>query len=82
VLTKFVPRFLVDEVIAECGVTERRVRLLPAHVVVYFVMALAIFVDGYAEVIRSLVHGLRFARTWSHQWTIPSTAAISQARER
>lgn len=37
--------------------------MLPAHVVVYFVMALALFRDGYDEVIRALVHGLRFART-------------------
>lgn len=45
-------------------------------------MALALFQDGYAEVIRSLVHGLRFARTWSREWTVPSASAISQARER
>ena len=82
VLTKFVPRFLVDEVIAECGVREQRSRSLPAHVVVYFVMALALFRDGCGEVIRSLVHGLRFARTWSSSWVTPSTSAISQARRR
>jgi hypothetical protein len=82
VLTKFVPRFVVDETIAECGVQEQRTRLLPAHVVVYFVLALALFSDGYNEVIRSLVHGLRFARTWSEKWVIPSSPAMSQARWR
>jgi len=82
VLTKFVPRHVVDQVIGECGVAERRVRLLPAHVVVYFVIAMAIFRDGYDEVIRALVHGLQFARTWSSRWTVPTRGAICQARVR
>lgn len=82
VLTKTVPRFMVDEVLAETGRKEKRSRLLPAHVVVYFVMALALFRDGYDEVIRQLVHGLRFTRTWSRDWTVPTTGAIAQARVR
>jgi hypothetical protein len=82
VLTRTVPRFIVDEVLAETGRKEKRSRLLPAHVVVYFVMALALFRDGYDEVMRALVHGLRFARTWSQAWQVPSTGAMSQARVR
>src|SRR4051794_39524236 len=82
VLTATVPRFIVDEVIAAGERKEKRSRLLPAHVVVYFVMALALFRDGYDEVIRALVHGLRFARTWSTTWQVPTTGAISQARVR
>jgi hypothetical protein len=82
VLTRTVPRFLVDEVLTESGRSQKRSRLLPAHVVVYFVMALALFRDGYEEVIRHLVHGLRFSRTWSRVWTVPSTGAMSQARVR
>src|SRR4051812_13310171 len=82
VLTATVPRFVVDEVIAAAERKEKRSRLLPAHVVVYFVMALALFRDGYDEVIRSLVHGLRFARTWSKAWQVPTTGALSQARVR
>lgn len=82
VLTKTVPRFVVDEVLAETHRKEKRSRLLPAHVVVYFVMALALFQDGYDEVIRALVHGLRFARTWSSTWRVPTTGAICQARVR
>lgn len=82
VLTKTVPRYLVDEVLAETGKKEKRSRLLPAHVVVYFVMALALFRDGYDEVLRALVHGLRFARTWSTAWQVPTPGAITQARVR
>src|SRR5215218_2087792 len=82
VLTRTVPRFIVDELVAELGRKEQRSRLLPAHVVVYFVMALALFRDGYDEVMRNLVHGLRFARTWSRAWNVPTTSAMSQARVR
>src|SRR3954462_7091065 len=78
VLTATVPRFVVDEVMAAAGRKEKRSRLLPAHVVVYFVMALALFRDGYDEVIRSLVHGLQFARTWSKAWQVPTTGALSR----
>jgi hypothetical protein len=81
-LTKIVPRYVVDEILAETKSVEKRSRLLPAHVVVYFVLALSLFTDGYEEVIRKLVHGLRFARTWSSQWKVPTTGALSQARAR
>lgn len=81
-LTRIVPRHVIDEVLAETGSVEKRSRLLPAHVVVYFVLALSLFTDGYEEVIRKMVHGLRFARTWSTRWTVPSTGALSQARRR
>jgi hypothetical protein len=82
VLTRIVPRDLVDEVLAETGRRERRTRLLPAQFVVYFVMAMAIFGDGYEEVIRRLVGGLQFMRAWRKEWQVPTTGAISQARER
>ncbi len=82
VLTRLVPRDLVDEVLAQTGRREKRSRLLPAHVVVYFVMAMAVFRDGYEEVMRRLVGGLRFMRAWRQDWPVPTTGAISQARER
>jgi hypothetical protein len=82
VLTRRVPRYVIDEVLADTGRKEKRSRLLPAHVVVYFVMSLALFRDGYDEVMRQLVHGLRFARTWSRAWQVPTTSAMSQARMR
>ena len=82
VLTRLVPRDLVDEVLAGTGRREKRSRLLPAHVVVYFVMAMAVFRDGYEEVTRRLTGGLAFMRAWRRDWAVPSTGAISQARER
>ena len=83
VLTKLFPRDLVDEVIAATGSREKRSRLLPSHVVVYYVLAMALFFgEGYEEVMRRLVGGLRFLRNWSGQWKVPTTSAISQARAR
>lgn len=81
-LTRIVPRYVVDEVLAQTGAREKRSRSLPAHVVVYFVLALSLFTDGYEEVVRKLVNGLRFARTWSREWSPPTTGALSQARAR
>jgi hypothetical protein len=81
-LTRIVRRELVDEVLADTGRQEKRSRLLPAGVVVYFVMAMAIFRDGYEEVLRKLVGGLQFMGNWSRRWNIPTTGAVSQARER
>lgn len=82
VLTRIVSRELVDEVLTETGRREKRSRLLPAHVVVYFVMAMAIFRDGYEELLRKLIGGLQFMGNWNREWKVPTTGAVSQARER
>ena len=58
-------------------------RLLPAHVVMYYVLALNLFFgEAYEEVMRQLVNGLKFLGNWRDNWEIPSTSAISQARTR
>jgi Insertion element 4 transposase N-terminal/Transposase DDE domain len=82
VLARTIPRELIDEVLAETDRREKRSRRLPAHVVVYFVIAMAIFRDSYEEVLRKLVNGLSFLGSWRDTWTVPTTGAISQARER
>jgi len=56
VLTRGFPPELVDRVVAEAGRKEVRHRLLPARVVVYYVLGLALFSDAsYEEVMRNLV---------------------------
>ena len=83
VLTRLVHRDLVDEVLADTGRTERRRRLLPARVVVYFVLAMTLFFDdAYEEVMRKLVEGLRFVRSWDEDWQVPTSSALCQARAR
>lgn len=83
VLTQLLNRDLVDEVLASTGKVEQRKRLLPARVVVYYVCALTLFFDdAYEEVLRKLINGLRFVRSWQREWSLPTTGAISQARIR
>jgi Insertion element 4 transposase N-terminal/Transposase DDE domain len=83
VLMSVLDRDLIDEVLAETGRLEQRVRLLPARVVVYYVIALGLFFgDAYEEVMRKLVGGLRAMRAWSDNWKMPTTSALSQARAR
>lgn len=83
VLTRSFPPELVDEVLAETGRVQQRNRLLPARVVVYFVLAMCLFSrEGYEEVTRLLTDGLVWARRWRGQWQVPTTAALSRARAR
>jgi hypothetical protein len=83
VLTRLVTRELVDDVLTGTGRREQRKRLLPARVVVYFVLALALFYgDSYEEVMRKLVQGLSFLAIWKREWHVPSSSALAQARER
>ena len=83
VLTRVFPPDLVDGVVAEADRRERRVRLLPARVVVYYVLALALFADcSYEEVMRQLVEGLAWESGWERAWGVPSKMAISKARAR
>lgn len=83
VLTRVFPPELVERVVAEAGRTERRQRLLPARVVVYYVLGLALFSNAsYEEVMRMLVDGLSWASGWRANWQVPSKAAIFKARSR
>jgi hypothetical protein len=83
VLTRVFPPDVIDEVLAECGRVEVRHRLLPARVVVYYVLGLALFsTSSYEEVMRMLVSGHSWASGWSREWSIPTKAALFQARKR
>jgi hypothetical protein len=68
----------VDEVVRAAGRAEQRVRLLPARVVVYFVLALGLFAGcGYRRVWAALTAG------WPREMVAdPSAAALRQARRR
>lgn len=82
-LTRLIPRELVDEVVGSLGRKELRKNKLPARVMVYFVMAMALFYgDGYEEVMRKLASGLQYAGTWRREWTMPSPGGLCQARQR
>jgi hypothetical protein len=83
VLSVVFPPELVDRVVAESGRTEVRHRLLPARVVVYYVLALALFSQSsYEEVMRNLVEGLAWEAGWAKSWSVPTKAALFKARAR
>src|SRR3954447_8044877 len=86
VLTAQIDPALVDDVVAAAGASQRRVRLLPARAVVYFVLALCLFSasdaaspPGYRSVLRSLTTGLRHL---PNAGKIPSSPALTRARQR
>ena len=83
VLTRTFPPDLVDRVIDQTGKREQRVRLLPARMTVYFVLALCLFArESYTEVSALLVKGLVWARVWVRGWTDPSDTALVNACRR
>lgn len=83
VLTQTFTPELIDRMVAKAGRTEKRVRLLPARVVVYFTLAMCLFSrESYNEVMALLVRGLRWTEQWSPSWKLPTDTAIGAARRR
>jgi hypothetical protein len=57
--------------------------LLPARVVVYYVLGLALYgSSSYEEVIRLMVEGLEWQSGWAQAWSVPTKGALWQARTR
>ena len=84
VLAAFVPRDAVDDAVAAAGKQARRSDgKLPPHVMVYFVMALALFADDdYEEVAARLTETLTAWGCWDDSWSVPTSGGITQARQR
>ncbi|MGD6747645.1 IS4 family transposase [Streptomyces sp. BH106] len=81
-LTWVYPPGLVDRVVAACGRSEQRRRLLPARLVVYFVLGLALFSPApYLDVMRHLVAGLRGLGLLG-DWHVPAKSSLFRARQR
>ena len=77
------PPDVVDEVIAEAGRTELRHRSLPARVMAYFAVGMALHSEGsYEDVMGLLTDGLSWADSVTGPVKLPSKSAIFQARER
>jgi len=82
VLTRTFPPWLVDEVIAEVGRTEQRQRSLPARVMAYFAIGMALHAEGsYEDVLSLLTDGLAWTAD-EEPVKLPSKSAIFQARAR
>ena len=83
VLTITVPAELIDAVLADTGRQSRRQRQLPARLVVYYVMALALYAQAsYGEVLRCLLEGVRWLRLNGIGPALADKSAITKARTR
>jgi hypothetical protein len=83
VVAKWFPRSIVDEVLEKTGKSSIRERALPAHVMVYYIIALALFMQvSYKEVLRCLLEGLSWLESPGQPLKVTGDSGISQARTR
>jgi hypothetical protein len=83
VLTATVPGEVIDAVLADTGRQSRRQRRLPARLVVYYVIALALYAQAsYGEVLRCLLEGVRWLRLAGAAPALAGKSAITKARAR
>lgn len=83
VLTKQFPLGDIKSVLEETGRASQRQRDLPAHVVVYYVIAMALYrQEGMREVLRVLLEGLRAVLGLGIRVEPAGKSGISQARAR
>jgi len=83
VLAKVFPVQKVKSVLAGTGKASIRQRDLPAHVVVYYVIALALYMQSsYREVLRCLLEGIQWLLNPAVRVKVTGKSGISQARTR
>src|SRR3954469_921358 len=83
VIEKFFPLEKGHGVLERTGRASVRERDLPAHVVVYYVIALALYMrSSYREVLRCLLEGVHWLLAPSETVKVAGKSGISQARTR
>ena len=83
VLTQYIPLKKVEEALEATDRQSKRQRQLPARVMVYYVLALALYMEvGYGEVLRCLVEGLSVLGLPVQRLRQTARSSISQARQR
>jgi hypothetical protein len=83
VIAKFFPAEKIHEVLKQTHRASIRERDLPAHVVIYYVIALALYMrSSYREVLRCLLEGVQWLLDPSAQVKVAGKSGISQARSR
>jgi Insertion element 4 transposase N-terminal/Transposase DDE domain len=83
VITKTFPLKRVHAVLAATGRASQRERDLPAHVVVYYAIALGLYMQSsYREVLRCLLEGVQWLLDPAVTLKVAGNSGISQARTR
>ena len=83
VIAKFFPMEKIREILEQTKHASVRERDLPAHVVVYYVIALALYMrSSYREVLRCLLEGVQWLLPLATKIKVVGKSGISQARSR
>ena len=83
VITKTFPLSIIGPVLSNTGTASVRQRDLPAQVVVYYAIALALYMQSsYREVLRCLLEAVQWLRDPSVRVRVAGKSGISQARTR
>lgn len=82
-ITKTFPLAKIHDILQETGRQSCRIRKLPAHVMVYYVIALCLHMHlAYGEVLRCLWEGLSAIGLPTQKYRTTTPTAISRARRR
>jgi hypothetical protein len=83
VISKTFPLAKIKQAVKNAGKASQRQRDLPAHVVVYYVIALALYMrSSYREVLRCLLEGIQWLQGPESRVRVTGKSGISQARKR
>jgi hypothetical protein len=83
VISKTFPAEQIRQIISDAGKASQRQRELPAHVVLYYVIALALYMrSSYREVLRCLLEGIQWLKGPGETLRVTGKSGISQARSR
>jgi hypothetical protein len=83
VISKTFPMSTIQAILSRTGKASQRHRELPAHVVLYYVIALALYMQvSCREVLRCLIEGLQWLKEPGGRIHVTGKSGISQARSR
>lgn len=83
VVAKAFPRTKVEEILGRTDKASDRQRDLPAHVAMYYVIALGLYMEvSYREVLRCLLEGLQWLKGKHPEARVVAPSSITQARTR
>jgi Insertion element 4 transposase N-terminal/Transposase DDE domain len=83
VIARFFPLEKIREILQQTNRASVRERDLPAHVVVYYVIAMALYMrSSYREVLRCLLEGVKWLMGPGANLKVVGNSGISQARTR
>jgi len=83
VISNTFPLNTIHTILSRTGKASQRQRELPAHVVIYYVIALALYMQvSYREVLRCLLEGLQWLKKPGEKIQVAGKSGISQARSR